>query len=74
MCLQSVLIFKHGNAGVNCYWHVSTLISDDAVGALHHAGAISVINSTPDNLNDAEVEKYKSSLLKRFREFRYDTS
>ncbi|KAH9767372.1 ARM repeat superfamily protein [Citrus sinensis] len=46
--------------------------SDEAAGALHHAGAISVIKSTPDSLNDAEVEKYKSSLLKRFQDPRYD--
>ncbi|KAH9767354.1 ARM repeat superfamily protein [Citrus sinensis] len=46
--------------------------SDEAAGALHHAGVISVIKSTPDSLNDAEVEKYKSSLLKRFQDLRYD--
>lgn len=46
--------------------------ADEAAGALHHAGVISVIKSTPDSLNDAEVEKYKSSLLKRFQDLRYD--
>uniref|UniRef100_A0A5B7BP48 ARM repeat superfamily protein n=1 Tax=Davidia involucrata TaxID=16924 RepID=A0A5B7BP48_DAVIN len=45
---------------------------DEAVGALNHAGAISVIRSTPDSAEDAEVEKYKLSLLKRFQDLRYD--
>ena len=42
--------------------------SDEAVRALHHAGAVSVIRSAPDSFKDAEVEKYKSSLLKRFQD------
>ncbi|GMY08338.1 ARM repeat superfamily protein [Fagus crenata] len=42
--------------------------SDEAVRALHHAGAVSVIRSAPDSFEDAEVEKYKSSLLKRFQD------
>lgn len=46
--------------------------ADEAAGALKHAGAISVIKSIPDLLDDAEVEKYKSSLLKRFQDLRYD--
>ncbi|XP_059666818.1 uncharacterized protein LOC132312458 [Cornus florida] len=46
--------------------------SDEAVGALHHAGAISVIQSTPDSSGDTEVEKYKLSLIKRFQDLRYD--
>ncbi|XP_031280231.1 uncharacterized protein LOC116138684 [Pistacia vera] len=59
--------------------------SDEAVGALHRGGAISVIKSTPQSLDgakifvrstsqfsEAEIEKYESSLLKRFQDLRYD--
>ncbi|KAM7494742.1 hypothetical protein LguiB_029351 [Lonicera macranthoides] len=48
-------------------------LSDEAVGALHNAGAISVISSTPASV-DAEAEIYKFKLLKRFRDLRYDSS
>ncbi|KAK6929541.1 hypothetical protein RJ641_005746, partial [Dillenia turbinata] len=47
-------------------------IADDAVGALHHAGAVSIVKFTPNSLEDAEFLKYKSTLLKRFQELRYD--
>ncbi|KAK9290983.1 hypothetical protein L1049_009165 [Liquidambar formosana] len=46
--------------------------SDEAVGALHNAGAIPVIRSS--SLEDEEAMKYKSNLMKRFQDFRYDTS
>ncbi|GLT27629.1 hypothetical protein SLA2020_026130 [Shorea laevis] len=46
--------------------------SDEVVGALHNAGAISVIRSTPDTSQDAEIEKFKSNLLKRFQDLKYD--
>ncbi|XP_048322566.2 uncharacterized protein LOC107413971 isoform X1 [Ziziphus jujuba] len=45
--------------------------SEEAVGALNHAGAISIIRSTPDSSEDADVEKYKSNLMKRFKDLRY---
>ncbi|KAK7861314.1 uncharacterized protein LOC112018920 [Quercus suber] len=48
--------------------------SEEAVRALHLAGAISVIRSAPQSVEDADVEKYKSSLLKRFQDLRYDVS
>ncbi|KAL5732922.1 hypothetical protein ACOSQ2_032614 [Xanthoceras sorbifolium] len=48
--------------------------SDEAVRALHLAGAISVIKSTSESVEDAEVGNYKSSLLKRFQDLRYDSS
>ncbi|KAJ8764184.1 hypothetical protein K2173_005112 [Erythroxylum novogranatense] len=48
--------------------------SDEAVGALHHVGAISVIKSTPDSLEEAEIDTYKSTLLKRFQDLRYEAS
>ncbi|XP_059456331.1 uncharacterized protein LOC132186392 [Corylus avellana] len=48
--------------------------SDEAARALHHAGAISVIRCIPDSSGDAEVEKHKSSLLKRFQDLRDDVS
>ncbi|KAL8260259.1 hypothetical protein R6Q59_028212 [Mikania micrantha] len=40
--------------------------SDEAAGALHSAGAISVIMDTK-SAEDEEIEKYKEKLLKRFR-------
>ncbi|GLU17030.1 hypothetical protein SLE2022_334290 [Rubroshorea leprosula] len=46
--------------------------SDEVVGALHNAGAISVIRSTLDTSQDAEIEKFKSNLLKRFQDLKYD--
>ncbi|KAJ7965104.1 ARM repeat superfamily protein [Quillaja saponaria] len=46
--------------------------SDEVVGALHNAGAVSIIRSTPSSLEDADVEKFKSSLLKRFQDLRHD--
>ncbi|MBA0697679.1 hypothetical protein Goari_021209 [Gossypium aridum] len=52
---------------------VST-IADEAVKALHNGGAISVIKSTPDTFEDAEIGAYKSNLLKRFQDLRYDIS
>ncbi|OVA17237.1 hypothetical protein BVC80_1837g33 [Macleaya cordata] len=49
--------------------------SDEVVGALYQAGAISVIRSTPTSSEDAEVLTYKSKLLKRFQDLKYeDTS
>ncbi|XP_057474558.1 uncharacterized protein LOC130762745 [Actinidia eriantha] len=46
--------------------------SDEAIGFLHRAGAISVIKSTPDSSEDAEIEKYKLSLLSRFHDLKCD--
>ncbi|KAG5049132.1 hypothetical protein JHK85_010235 [Glycine max] len=53
----------------------STFI-DEALASLHHAGAISVIRSAPNSLEDAEVERFKLSLslIKRFQDLRYDVS
>ncbi|KAK2982443.1 hypothetical protein RJ640_026286, partial [Escallonia rubra] len=48
--------------------------SDEAVGALHNAGAISIIRSTPDSDEDAELVKHKLDLLKRFEDLRFDAS
>lgn len=47
---------------------------DEAVGALHKAGAILVIKSTPDSAEDMQVNEYKSNLMKRFRDLSYDVS
>ncbi|KAF6140611.1 hypothetical protein GIB67_013904 [Kingdonia uniflora] len=59
-------------------------IADIVVGSLHLAGASSVISSTPDSSEDvevmgdsskdAEVMGYKSSLLKRFQDLKFDTT
>ncbi|PIN07229.1 hypothetical protein CDL12_20206 [Handroanthus impetiginosus] len=48
--------------------------SDQAVDALHEAGAIPVIRSSPDSAEYNEIEKYKSNLLSRFQDLRYDIS
>ncbi|QHN86598.1 hypothetical protein HN51_040932 [Arachis hypogaea] len=48
--------------------------SDKVLASLHNAGAISIIRSAPNSLEDAEVEKFKLSLLKRFQDLRYDLS
>ncbi|KAJ0100786.1 hypothetical protein Patl1_06478 [Pistacia atlantica] len=45
----------------------SLAIDDERVGALHHAGAMSVTKSTPCSYEDAE-----STLLKRIQDLRYD--
>ncbi|XP_016161863.1 uncharacterized protein LOC107604723 isoform X3 [Arachis ipaensis] len=42
--------------------------SDKVLASLHNAGAISIIRSAPNSLEDAEVEKFKLSLLKRFQD------
>ncbi|XP_020970437.1 uncharacterized protein LOC107623539 isoform X1 [Arachis ipaensis] len=44
--------------------------SDKVLASLHNAGAISIIRSAPNSLEDAEVEKFKLSLLKRFQDLR----
>ncbi|KAL7160601.1 hypothetical protein ABFS83_01G107200 [Erythranthe nasuta] len=48
--------------------------SDEAVGALHEAGAIAIIRSTPDSVEYNDIEKCKSNLLSRFQNLRYDIS
>lgn len=48
------------------------IVIDEALASLHHAGAISVIRSAPNSLEDAEVEGFKLSLMKRFQDLRYD--
>ncbi|KAG5034921.1 hypothetical protein JHK87_009831 [Glycine soja] len=50
--------------------------TNEALASLHHAGAISVIRSAPNSLEDAEVERFKLSLslIKRFHDLRYDVS
>ncbi|CAN4102353.1 unnamed protein product [Withania somnifera] len=46
--------------------------SDEATVALHQAGAISIIKSTLESAEDAEIGKYKSNLLSRFQDLSYD--
>ena len=43
-----------------------------AAGALQQAGAVPIIRSTPISSEHAEVEIYKASLLKRFKELKPD--
>lgn len=48
---------------------VAISLSDEAVGFLQRAGAVSVIRSIPNSsLGDVEIEKYKSSLITRFED------
>ncbi|CAM8962064.1 unnamed protein product [Rhodiola kirilowii] len=46
--------------------------SDEAVAALYHAGVISAIRSVPDSRDNVEAMQYKSNLLKRFQDLKYD--
>ncbi|KAK7379424.1 hypothetical protein VNO80_04884 [Phaseolus coccineus] len=46
--------------------------SDEALASMHNAGAISIIRSAPNSLEDAEVEGFKLSLMKRFQDLRYE--
>ncbi|GAB2288195.1 hypothetical protein Dimus_022536 [Dionaea muscipula] len=48
--------------------------SDAAADALFHAGAISVIRSAPESSEELDIAKYKSSLMKRFEDIKYDPS
>ncbi|XP_061375122.1 uncharacterized protein LOC133317279 [Gastrolobium bilobum] len=48
--------------------------SDEVLASLHRAGAISIIRSAPNSLEDADVERFKLSLMKRFQDQRYDVS
>lgn len=45
---------------------------DEAAAALHQAGAISVIRSVPDPVDDQDITRHKSDLVKRFEDLRYD--
>lgn len=49
-------------------------VAVEAAGALHQAGLIPIMRSIPDSFEDAEAEKYKSGLLKRFQDLKYDES
>lgn len=46
--------------------------ADAAAVVLHQAGAISIIKSTLESGEDAEVGNYKSNLLSRFQDLSYD--
>lgn len=46
--------------------------SDEAAVALHQAGAVSVIRSVPDPSEDQDITTYKSNLLKKFQDLRYN--
>ncbi|PWA56818.1 ARM repeat superfamily protein [Artemisia annua] len=45
---------------------------DEAVGELHSTGVVSAIMATPESMEDAEIEKHKRKLLKRFRYMNYE--
>ncbi|XP_004500540.1 uncharacterized protein [Cicer arietinum] len=48
--------------------------SDEVLASLHRAGGIPVIRSAPSSLEDADVERFKLSLMKRFQDLKYDVS
>ncbi|XP_057433129.1 uncharacterized protein LOC130725950 [Lotus japonicus] len=48
--------------------------SDEVLASLHRAGAISIIKSAPNSLEDADIERFKLSLMKRFQDLKYDVS
>ncbi|CAN0909861.1 hypothetical protein LINGRAHAP2_LOCUS25992 [Linum grandiflorum] len=48
--------------------------SDKAVGALNEYGAISIVESTPGSAEEAEIDKLKTSILKRFQDLRHTES
>ncbi|XP_008796772.3 uncharacterized protein LOC103712127 isoform X1 [Phoenix dactylifera] len=45
--------------------------SDQAAEALHQAGAITTVSAIPNSSEYAEVEMYKSNLLRRFQELQH---
>ncbi|CAN1255209.1 Ribosome biogenesis protein NOP53 [Linum perenne] len=48
--------------------------SDKVVGALQEFGAVSIVESTPSSVEEADIDKYKTSILKRFKDMRKDES
>lgn len=46
--------------------------ADEAAMVLHQAGAASIIRSTPESPEDAELGTYKSNLLSRFQDLSHD--
>ncbi|CAL0320350.1 unnamed protein product [Lupinus luteus] len=46
--------------------------SDAVLASMHRAGAVSIIKSSPNSLEEADVEKLKLSLMKRFQDKKYD--
>ncbi|KAF1870504.1 hypothetical protein Lal_00003710 [Lupinus albus] len=46
--------------------------SDAVLASMHRAGAVSIIKSSPNSLEDADVEKFKLSLMKRFQDMKYE--
>ncbi|KAI3958048.1 hypothetical protein MKW98_020690 [Papaver atlanticum] len=48
------------------------LSRDEAAGALHQFGAISVTKSTPGSLEAAELNTHKINFLQRFQDLKYD--
>ncbi|GAB4827668.1 hypothetical protein Ancab_034553 [Ancistrocladus abbreviatus] len=50
---------------------VALSVSDEAVGAVYHAGAIPVVSSVPYSAEDQDIARYKLNLLKRFQDMKY---
>ncbi|KAG9128721.1 hypothetical protein Leryth_026851 [Lithospermum erythrorhizon] len=47
-------------------------LSDNALESLHQSGAIKIIRSAPAAVDDGEIEIYRTKLLNRFHDLRYD--
>ena len=69
--VKMCLMLKYGQCTSETM--LSTLVfADEAAAALHQAGAISVIRSVPDLVDDQDITRYKSALVKRFEDLRHD--
>ena len=65
------------SANLFCFFFIDInyfIVIDEALASMHQVGAVSVIRSVPNSLEDAEVEGFKLSLMKRFQDLRYDVS
>ncbi|KAI4318984.1 hypothetical protein MLD38_032636 [Melastoma candidum] len=48
--------------------------SDEAMRVLHGAGLVSLVKSIPDSSMEVDIQKYRSAILKRCQDLRYDTT
>ncbi|KMZ73517.1 ARM repeat superfamily protein [Zostera marina] len=48
--------------------------SEQVAGVLHQSGVLPIIISTPNSLEYIDIENYKSKLMKRYEDLKYDTS
>lgn len=48
--------------------------AEQVAGVLHQSGVLPIIISTPNSLEYIDIENYKSKLMKRYEDLKYDTS